>query len=278
MKFIAKAKINLYLKIYNKRKNGYHNIRSRVTFLDLYDEITITKSKIKKNKIQYSGPFAPSSGKYKNDIIIKLLNFLYTIEKKQFFLNIKIKKNIPNGSGLGGASANAASVMNYLRITKTIKSNVTNKDLVSVGSDVPMCLKSKNCSISGIGENIKYNFNPRNYYFLLIKPNYSLSTKKIYSKYKLSKNKRKLVNAVEINSSTNDLEKIAINLKPSLKIILMTLSKLEYSFKVGMTGSGSCCYAMFKKLSDVKKAHKKLLLKYPQYWTHIAQNNYNKIK
>ena len=45
-----------------------------------------------------------------------------------------------------------------------------------------------------------------------------------------------------------------------------------------MTGSGSCCYAMFKKLSDVKKAHKKLLLKYPQYWTHIAQNNYNKIK
>ena len=71
MKVLAPAKLNLFLKVINKRNDGYHNICTGVTFLNLYDEIDIFLSK--KNSIVYSGPFAPRKGYFTNDILKKLL-------------------------------------------------------------------------------------------------------------------------------------------------------------------------------------------------------------
>ena len=47
------AKINLFLKIINKRDDGYHNIRTGITFIDLYDEITVQPHD--KFKVEYIG-------------------------------------------------------------------------------------------------------------------------------------------------------------------------------------------------------------------------------
>ena len=73
MKILAHAKLNLFLNIINKRDDGYHNIRTGVTFVDLHDEVTINKSLL--NSISYTGVFAPTNHYYDNDIlIIKLRN------------------------------------------------------------------------------------------------------------------------------------------------------------------------------------------------------------
>ena len=114
MKILAPAKLNLFLKVVNKRKDGYHNIKTGVTFLNLYDEVLIETSRKKQNYINYFGPFAPKRKKFNNDIIKKLLRFIYFEEKKKFYLKIKIKKNIPFNSGLGGASADAAAILRAL--------------------------------------------------------------------------------------------------------------------------------------------------------------------
>ena len=106
------AKINLFLKIINKRNDGYHNIRSGVTFLDLCDEISIEVSDTQ--TIKYSGPFQPLLGIFENDIIIKTLNSLEFATHIK--LNIKIKKNIPTQAGLGSASTNAAGLIKGLKI------------------------------------------------------------------------------------------------------------------------------------------------------------------
>ena len=53
------AKINLFLKIINKRDDGYHNIRSGITFIDLFDEITVQPHS--KFKVIYTGNFAPKN-------------------------------------------------------------------------------------------------------------------------------------------------------------------------------------------------------------------------
>ena len=68
----APAKLNLFLRIIGKTNNGYHNIRTGITFLDLHDEVNISLSDI--NNLSYSGPFKPSSSIYENDIIVKVLN------------------------------------------------------------------------------------------------------------------------------------------------------------------------------------------------------------
>ena len=49
MKILAPAKLNLFLKVVNKRKDGYHNIKTGVTFLNLYDEVLIETSRKKQN-------------------------------------------------------------------------------------------------------------------------------------------------------------------------------------------------------------------------------------
>ena len=75
----APAKLNLFLRILGQKHNGYHIIRTGITFLDLHDEISISLNNI--DKISYSGPFKPSSAIYENDIIIKVLKKI-SIKKK----------------------------------------------------------------------------------------------------------------------------------------------------------------------------------------------------
>ena len=69
---LAPAKLNLFLRVLDKRKDGYHNIRSGITFINIFDEIMITKNS-KKTSVSYSGPFMPKENFY-NDCIIKIIN------------------------------------------------------------------------------------------------------------------------------------------------------------------------------------------------------------
>ena len=71
IKIYSPAKLNLFLKIINKRKDGFHNIRSGVTLVNLYDIITIEKSD--KTNISYEGEYKPTNGFYSDCIIKKTL-------------------------------------------------------------------------------------------------------------------------------------------------------------------------------------------------------------
>ena len=82
----APAKLNLFLHIIGQNNNGYHNVRTGITFLDLYDEINISLSDI--NDLSYNGPFKPSSSIYKNDIILKVLSNVSMKNERK--VNIKI--------------------------------------------------------------------------------------------------------------------------------------------------------------------------------------------
>ena len=131
------AKINLTLKILKKLPNGYHEIESLISKISLADEILIKEVNGKKNKITFNGNF--SSGISNSNTISKLLKILIDqnhIKNKKF--NIKIKKNIPQSSGMGGGSMNAASILNYFIKKKMIKT--TKKGLIKIankiGSDV----------------------------------------------------------------------------------------------------------------------------------------------
>ena len=86
---LAPAKINLFLKILNKRADNYHNIRSGITFINLFDEIKVEKSSF--FKITYIGKFAPKNNFY-TDCILERLFEIFQINKPR--LNFIIEKNI----------------------------------------------------------------------------------------------------------------------------------------------------------------------------------------
>ena len=264
------AKVNLTLKILNKYSNGYHKIESLISKINLADEILIKETQGSKNRISFSGKFS-SNISNTNTIskLLKILNDQNYIKNKKF--NIKVKKNIPQSSGMGGGSMNAASILNYLfkkRIIKTTKNNLI-KIANKVGSDVilglyesPMILQGKN--ISKINKKL-------NFHLLIIKPNFGCSTKMIYAKHRgFSKslfNKSNKINRQDLlKVSNNDLERAAFNKYPILGKIKSYLQNLDNIYFANMTGSGSTIIGYFLTKNAAIKAQKKLKNKYKNYW------------
>ena len=84
---LSPAKINLFLKIINKRHDGYHNLRSGVTVINLFDEIIAEKST--EFYVNYIGEFAPKKNKFNDCIISKLFK-----EEMKNWINENLKKII----------------------------------------------------------------------------------------------------------------------------------------------------------------------------------------
>ena len=93
------CKINLTLRVIKKLNNNYHNIISLITFCDLHDVISISKTESSKDKISFSGKFKKGINKKSNTVtkILSLLRRAKLLENQVFKINIQ--KNIPHGSG-----------------------------------------------------------------------------------------------------------------------------------------------------------------------------------
>ena len=151
LKIKSYCKINLSLNVLGKLKNGYHSITSLITFCKLHDVISIFKSKSLKDEIIFSGRFKKGINK-KTNTVTKVLTLLRSkkLIKDQVF-KINIKKNIPHGSGLGGGSSNAATLLNYFDAKLKLKLSKNKKKILAekIGFDVPISLENKNTFLTG---------------------------------------------------------------------------------------------------------------------------------
>ena len=274
IKIKSHAKINLALNIVGKTKK-LHKIESIVSFLDLHDEIRIKKINQKNNKIKFFGKFSKGI-KSKNTVSELLKN----IEKKKLFkdkFQITIKKNIPSEAGLGGGSMNAASVLNFFIKEKLLKRKKEILEIANaIGSDVVLGLYKKNLVLKSNNE-IKVIPSKKKFNILLVKPSFGCSTKKIYSKvkkfYKPEFNTKidNLMRSDFLREKKNDLEPIAIESYPKLKILKDFLEKLPNTEFVRMTGSGSTIIAYFNSLEKCKEASKKVSKQFRNYWCKTSK-------
>ena len=156
MKALSYAKINIFLKI-TGYKNGYHEIYSRfVEFKKVYDIIKFKKKYLKSDEFNIDGNFSCCISQ---NSIFKAYSALskYSKEVKSFFRNnsVEVIKNIPERSGLGGASSNVAC---FLKLTaKVLKLKIPKANLVKIakeiGSDVSFFMHEyQSANVSGFGE------------------------------------------------------------------------------------------------------------------------------
>ena len=276
------CKINLSLRVLKRLSNGYHNIKSLVTFCDLHDVISISKIKGVNDKISFSGRFKKGVNKKSNTIT----NVLYLLRKRNFFqkqaFKIDIQKNIPHGSGLGGGSSNAASVLNFFNSKMRLK---LNKDEISkiayqIGFDTPVSLEKKNTLLTGKkGEILRLNQKFR-LNILIVYPNVICSTKKIYANNKkftflrsqsnfYIKDKNKLIDFLK--NENNDLEKTAIKFYPKVRKIINFIKSQNGCYFSRITGSGSACIGIFSNMKSAVFAQKFMKLKFPNYWCVVSK-------
>ena len=279
-KLKAFCKANLSLRILKKNNDDYHTIQSFVSFCDLYDEIFLSKNNKKKDKISFYGKFKTGINANKNTIT----KTLHLLRKEKILVNknftIKIKKNIPHSSGLGGGSANAASLLSFFLKKKdlNVKKSRLYKIARLIGEDVALSLENKTLYLTG--KKIKILKLRERLNLLIIFPNILCLTKKIYSrnrKFSLSNplpsdvlvKKNKLI--FFLINEHNDLEKTVIQMYPKVANLLKNISIQKGCYFSRLTGSGSACIGLFSNIKTALNAKKIIKKKFPNYWCSVSQ-------
>tara|TARA_B100000787_G_C16136473_1_gene269892 strand:+ start:220 stop:1065 length:846 start_codon:yes stop_codon:yes gene_type:complete len=270
-KIKSHAKINLALNVTGKTSK-LHKIESIVSFIDLHDIIYLKQTNNKVHEISFKGKFSKNINK-----INTISSLLRLLDKNNFLSNkkfkIKVIKNIPQESGLGGGSMNAASLINFFiekKIFKLSKNELTKITRV-IGSDVILGIKPTNAILTSNGKIQKYVKNIK-LHILVIKPNFGCSTKQVYSKVKsFSKSqfnfpKQTMFEAEYLKTLNNDLEKIAFKQHPKLKKLKSFLLTLPNNIFVRMSGSGSSIVAYFHSKRSCGNAYSQFKRKFNSHW------------
>ena len=281
----AYGKINLYLKVIKKLKNKYHQIETLFCYFDIYDQILVSSSKTS-NQITFIGKFSKGISNT-NNTILKLLNILKKYPKfNRHKFKIKIIKNLPQGSGLGGGSADASVLLNFFN--KNLKLDLKRKTISlicnKIGSDVKPSLNTNFKMLYGSSNKIiELNKRPK-LNILLVYPNCFNSTKSIYHSNKIySKRTNSEISLLKknilnlsflfkfLNYKGNDLEQAAFKKNKIILKVLTSLKKLKGCKLARMTGTGSACFAIFENKSQLAEAIVVLKKHYKSYWIRKAK-------
>jgi len=271
------AKINWFLKVLGLRDDGFHEIRSLMQKVSLYDILTLSPSIDLTLQTDVPIPIEKNLV-YRAALLLK---DTYGIDKGAF---ITLKKNIPAGTGLGGGSGNAATVL--LGLNRLWSLNLPLTDLCRIaeqlGSDVPFFLYGAIASSGGRGEKITARAIKKSINMLLVKPPFPVSTAWVYGelrgrlqetedrrqKAELTKKDSEADNIAFIIHSIeksefgelqdvlfNDLESVTIKRFPVISEIKNSLKEQGAVFSM-MSGSGPTVFGIFRSSKEAEKASK----------------------
>lgn len=268
------AKINIGLNISSKREDGFHNLETIFYPINLFDEISFTKS----DKFSFNSN-DENLNKEKTNLIIKAKESL----EKHFGIKLPVKvflnKHIPIGAGLGGGSSNAASTL--LALTKLfnleLDSRTIRKLSLSLGSDVPFFINPVPSFAESRGEILSPINLKLKKYLLIVNPGIHIATKWAFGLINPKQPKDSLKSLIiksEIHISdltkiaSNDFEKIVFEHFPEVKEIKEKMLHFGANYSM-MTGTGSTVWAMFDEPEASYQTE--LYFKCKNYFTFIQE-------
>jgi len=275
----AYAKINLMLNISGVRADGYHTLETVMQTVGLYDTIEICKKAEKGIVLQCDLPYVPSD---ERNIAWKAAQKFIDHTGYDGGLEIKIEKTIPVGGGMAGGSTNAAGVLNMLN--EMCGMPLSDRELeaiaLTLGADVPFCLKKGTYLCEGIGEVMTRLADMPKCFIVVCKPRASVSSKNAYGVFDQYADQQhfdhtRMVRALQ----KRDVHAIAAAMGNSFEAPIGELCPeiLEIKGKMlamgalnaAMTGSGSVVFGLF---DDVNKAHQaKNALRAERYRTYCVR-------
>jgi len=293
IKILAPAKVNLFLKILNRRSDSYHNILTLFERITLTDEITISKTpegiEVSSNRFITADP--------KDNLAYKAAEAILKYKRVDRGVRIRVKKGIPIAAGLGGGSSDAAGVL--LGMNRLFKFGLKQNELLRLGSrlgaDVPFFVSNMRFAIGkGRGEVLIRSGLKMNLWHLIVYPGFTLSTKDVYNAFdrniaiktkdltlrqcsgsspeQLPKGLTKKSGDVKIQPGIkasmdfdkleemlyNDLQDIAVAKK---KVIGRIIERLASSLgkKIVVSGSGPSVFCLYRTRREAIKAKDRLL-------------------
>lgn len=245
----APAKTNLWLRILGKRKDGFHEIETRMVKISLADQLRLKWREDDSVVLQCSDSELPTG---EENLVIKAVRALEKHCGKIFAISIDLDKRIPLGAGLGGGSSDAAAVLKA--INKMAGLELSEGELAkigaTIGSDIPFFLFGGPCDCRGRGEIVEPVDErlPRGEIFLM-KPAFAISAGWAYKQFAESCTYEGFSYEPQESSwgaLVNDLERPVFGKYPVLGGMKNWLKEQPGVQAALMSGSGSTMLAMIE--------------------------------
>jgi 4-diphosphocytidyl-2-C-methyl-D-erythritol kinase len=241
MRYLAPAKLNLFLHITGRRADGFHNLETVFQLVDLCDEIEITSRKDGRI-IRDPPPDDPmlSALPEGQDLTVRAATLLQQESRTTLGAAIHVRKRIPAGGGMGGGSSDAATVLLALNEQWGLglpRSRLAKLGL-ALGSDVPVFVHGHTAFASGRGEVLEPVETPPAW-FVIVWPQVAIATREVFSAPQLTRDTPPLrIRALPPAGGRNDCEPVVRAHYPEVAQLLDRLAPLG----ARLTGTGSCVF------------------------------------
>lgn len=261
----APAKINLGLDVLRKREDdGYHDLEMIMASVDLADKLFIQELETDDIVVKTSASFLPVDAKNNVYQAVALLKEACGISKGVF---VDIKKNIPVAAGLGGGSSDAAATLRGLNQLWELglKTEELSQIGFQVGTDVPYCMYGSTAFVSGRGEKVERLPVMPQCWVVLVKPPFSVSTRKIFAELDMETISHPNIAALKeaiLNESYEDMiqymgnamEATTIERRPVVQEIKDRMMRYGADVAI-MSGSGPTVFGLCQNYSRAKRVY-----------------------
>lgn len=274
----ARAKINLALHITGQRDDGLHELQSLVVFADIGDELRASESE--SDTLTLSGPFAGELTGASSNLVTQAVDLFRQRwpEAVPYGVAIELCKNLPVASGIGGGSADAAAALRIMASLSTL--DIAAGELaelgLSLGADVPVCLGTQPCWMSGVGQDVRQLDAFPSCHLVLINPRLPIATA---DSFRLLKNRQNpalpdfsntIVDvaalAAWLAATRNDLQGVAVSMHPVIEQIVGQLQQSDGCAFARMSGSGATVFGLFATAEKAASAVTKFRAIWPDFW------------
>lgn len=257
----AYAKINLALHVRQRRADGYHEIETLFAFVDNGDVLTARSAEA--DSLRVVGEFAGALDNPFDNIVAKALSTLPRADG----LAITLEKNLPVAAGLGGGSADAGAVFRLVRERHGLPDDWRER-AAKLGADVPACVESVTCIGRGTGTELQPVENDlQGWPVLLVNPRKPVPTGPVFAAWD-GRDRGPLPQGPVSKMAAegrNDLLSAAQQICPEIAQILEDMSD-THPYRVGMSGSGATCWAIYKDDGHRDQAAAALADARPDWW------------
>ena len=284
----GRAKVNLSLRVVGRRADGYHDLESVVAFADCADRLMLEPGG--ELKLVTTGPLAAACGEASENLVFKAAKLLADAVPDLKLGAFALDKVLPVAAGIGGGSADAAAALRLLARLNDLSLDDPRLQQVALatGADVPVCLFSRACDMTGVGEQLLPLALP-SMPCVMVNPRVPVATKDVFQALGL-RNGELLVGATDVleapawpeaggsisdwvdvlETVANDLEAPALRIEPVIGDVLGALRDSAGVKLARMSGSGATCFAIYGASADAHAAAEKIRRDHPGWWVHAG--------
>ena len=267
----AAAKINLFLHIGNKREDGFHPLQSLAVFTDLGD--TLAMQAAPGLALAIDGPFADGLNGEGDNLVLRAARALDGSGAA-----LRLTKNLPVASGIGGGSADAAAALRGLnRLWNAGRDEAGLRDVAApLGSDIPVCVPSLPAFMEGRGEILRNTASMPRVPMLLVNPGVAVPTRDVFagpkerSGVEMALPQGRFRDTADLlrflEATRNDLEAPARAIQPVIGEVLTAIAAQPGALFTRMSGSGATCFGIFADDDCCVRAAEILKKACPGWW------------